>query len=95
MSAEMVWSCKKDGGRKESKVIFEMRLEGKFGHNRSCITWEDRIGKLGQKHGRTMVQMKKMSEDISDGQKWILQDYLDIWKGKGTEEGYRHWEVKI
>ena len=49
---------------------------------RSCITWEDKIEKLGQKHGRRIAETKRISKDRSNWQIWIEKGYQDAWKGK-------------
>ena len=36
---------------RKAKQVFKMRTEGKFGHDRPRIIWEDNIKKLGQKRG--------------------------------------------
>ena len=63
---EMVWPCKKDGRRKESKEIVEIRVEGRHGYGRLYITWEDSIKNLRQKHGRAIAEIKRTKEDKSD-----------------------------
>ena len=46
-----------------------MQDEGIFGCKRPHITWEDKNEKLGEKLGRTMVEMKRKSKDRFDWQR--------------------------
>ena len=37
----MVWQCRKDGEKRNTKQVFEMWVEGRFGCSMSHITWGD------------------------------------------------------
>ena len=62
---------------RKSKQVFEMQVEGRFENGRPCITWEGRIGTLGQNYGRTTAEMKMIREERCDWQRWVEQDYPD------------------
>lgn len=65
------------GEERKAKQVFEMRVGGRSGRGRPRITWEDRIERIGQKHGKTVMEMKRISEDRSKWRKWIERGYPD------------------
>lgn len=65
------------GDERKTKQAFEMRVEGRSGRGRPRTTWEDGIQRIGQKHGRTMVEMRRMSEDRTGWKRWIERGYPD------------------
>ena len=70
------------GEDRKAKQAYEMRVEGRYDRGRPRITWEDGIQRVGQKHGRTLAEMRRLCEDRTEWWKWIEQGYPDAWKGK-------------
>lgn len=58
-----------DEGRKV-KQVQEMGVEGRVGRGRPRITWQNRIERIGEKRGKTLVEMKRMSRDRKSWRRW-------------------------
>ena len=65
------------GEERNANFFFEMQVEGRAGRVRPRITWEDRIRRIGQKRGKTLTEMKRMSVNRSEWRKWIERGYPD------------------
>ena len=70
------------GEDRKAKQAYEMRVEGRYGRGRPRIMWEDGIQRIGQKHGRTLAEMRRLCEDRTEWWKWTERGYPDARKGK-------------
>ncbi|KAJ4445046.1 hypothetical protein ANN_06845 [Periplaneta americana] len=63
---------------RKAKQVIEMRMESRVGRERPRNTWEDRIEKVGMKHGKTEMETKRMSQDREGWMKWTKRG-LQMW----------------
>ena len=66
-----------DEGRKLRQVQ-GMGVEGRIGRGRPRITWQNRIGRIGEKRGKTIVEMKRMARDRKLWRRWITGVVPDV-----------------
>ena len=59
------------GEDRKAKQAYEMREERRYGRRRPRIALEDGIQRIGQKHGKTSAEMRRLCEDRTEWRKWI------------------------
>ncbi|PSN47962.1 hypothetical protein C0J52_10334 [Blattella germanica] len=52
-------------------AIMEMRTEGRIGRGRPRLKWEDTVERIGQKRGKTMVELRRMCRDRDQWRRWL------------------------
>ena len=62
----------------QSKKIRKKREMKEGCRGRPRITWEDGIQIIGQKHGRTLAEMRRLCENRTEWRKWIERCYPDV-----------------
>ena len=56
---------------RKPKQIMEMRTEGRIGRGRPRLKWEDTVERIGQKRGKTMVELRRMCRDRDQWRRWL------------------------
>ncbi|KAJ4436212.1 hypothetical protein ANN_18842 [Periplaneta americana] len=64
---------KRMGEERKAEQVFEMRMEERYGRGSPRTAWEDKIERIGQKRGKTVGELKRLSNNRQEWQRWIDQ----------------------